>query len=169
MWPWSKIRSLQAQLQELGSTHRSAKIDLEIARETGQSIASDLEQAQLELKTERALRISAETIAEERKGQVDRAYAALQKAEDVRDEAVKSRLTSLDLVNSTLLTKAFAPEALQKDIKEYNKGVDELPRRMSGVKASKVQDIEFVMNYINADKQRKAMQGKTPAPQTQAS
>ena len=144
MWPWSKIRILEAELSD-------ARSGLSDANETAQSLATDLEQAQLELKTEHTLRISAEAIAAERLAQVTKAYEFALRAENARDEAVKGRMASLDLMNTKFLGM-MAPEQPPTNLKEFSTNMQQLPNRKNGVGASRAADLKFVADMIAKSK-----------------
>jgi len=162
MWPFSKIRALEADLVDVRDVAGSLTAQLEIAKrqhseelananETAQSLATDLEQAQLELKTERTLRISAEAIAAERLAQVTKAYEFALRAENARDEAVKGRMASLDLMNTKFLGM-MAPEQPPTNLKEFSTNMQQLPNRKNGVGASRAADLKFVADMIAKSK-----------------
>lgn len=136
--------------------------ELADARVVSQSLAADFEQAQLELKTERTLRISAEAIADERLKQIERAYESLDRAEQERREVVNGRLASLDLVNSSML-KALAPEQAPTNLKEFSKNISEIPKRVNAVRNSKAADLEWTYKFVeSAKKAREVKVQSTP-------
>ena len=145
-WPFSKIRALGQQIATNNSALALVGRQRDEARETAQSLSLELEEAQRELHAERTLRISAEAIASERLSQVERAYESAARAEQARDEAVKGRLSSLDLVNSQFL-KLFVPEQAPTNIKEFSKGLEQLPHRRNRL-SGRAGDIEFVKQKI---------------------
>ena len=162
MWFMSQIRALERQLEDCRAEITEARNQREAAQELAQSLTGDLEDARKELESERTLRISAEAIAAERAAEVGRAYASATRAEVARDEAVKARLSSLDLVNTTLL-RVMTPEQAPTNLKDYTAAMTAMPKRASGVAASKAADIQFAIDMVNkAKKQKEAQQKQIP-------
>lgn len=83
-----------------------------------EQLAVELDSTKQELNFERARRISAEAVSEERRERCEHAEAFAQRAEASRDEAIIKRLTSIDLVNNTLLG-ALGPEKPGPDPKNF--------------------------------------------------
>ena len=154
MWFMSQIRALERQLEDCRAEITEARNQRDAAQELAQSLTGDLEDARKELESERTLRISAEAIAGERAGEVKRAYESVTRAEVARDEAVKARLSSLDLVNTTLL-RVMTPEQAPTNLKDYTAAMTAMPKRASGVAASKVSDIQFVNKMMDDARKRK--------------
>ncbi len=78
-------------------------------RDLAEQLASENESLRQEVNVERARRLSAEAISEERRTRAERSEEYAAKAEAARDAAVNARMQSVDLVNTTLL-KALQPE-----------------------------------------------------------
>lgn len=88
-------------------------------RDLFRAASEELETVQNALQLERAKRISAETIAQERLQQLERAWECANRAESSRQEAISERMKSLDLVNTHLL-KLHSTETTQAiDLKNF--------------------------------------------------
>jgi len=116
---------MEAQLSDLRLELDHARKQRDDSQEVAQGLALDLEDARAELATERTLRISADAIAAERLGYVQRAYESAERAEQARDHAVSGQLKSLDMVNTSFM-KAMAPEKTP-NIKEFSSSMERLP------------------------------------------
>lgn len=81
-----------------------------------------------QLQRETAKRIAAETLAEERRVQAERAHDYATEAQRALDDVVKARLASVDLVNMKLL-EAMAPEKTPPDPKSF-KAIPRVPTPM---------------------------------------
>lgn len=103
-----------------------------------EELADEVNSLNSQLEVERTRRIAAESLAAERLKQVEKAYESAFRAEAARDEAVKARLTSLDLVNTTLLG-AVGPERPPPDPKTFTQSMQNLPPRKKQVLAARKQ------------------------------
>jgi hypothetical protein len=84
-----------------------------------EQFAVECSQLRGELARETAKRVAAETLAEERRIQADRAHDYALEAQRALDEVVRGRLLSLDVVNTKLL-EAMAPEKTPPNPKNFN-------------------------------------------------
>lgn len=130
-------------------------------RAISEQLAADLSTALRDLEIERTKRVAAETLATERLKQVEKAYEFGFKAETARDEAVKARMASVDLVNTTLL-QAMAPEKPPThDIKSFTP----IPKeRLHAVAEMRKSDRMFVNDILK----REASKRQASKPKEQA-
>ncbi len=125
-------------------------------RELAAQLSTELDQSNQLLQIERAKRISAEAIAEERRQQLEKAWEIAHDAQKSRDEAVMERLKSTDLVNTALLSTVTPEKQTTKTIQEFQ-SISRKPRVHSQIE-------KYVDNHIAALKQKIAKAQQHPAP-----
>lgn len=135
-------------------------------REMCSDLSEQVAELTQELNAERSRRISAEAIAEERRERADRSDEYAKRAETARDEAVKSKVDSIDLVNTALL-RAINPEgAPKRDIKEFTSLTSKKPAPPIGRRADRL-FMKAVETSWNSKKTPKSALGNTAAADIQ--
>lgn len=97
-----------------------------------QNFALESEELRQSLETERSRRISAETIAEERKSQIETLRSSLERAEVARDSSISAHLADLHTVNAPVQEQVPAKLSQEQlaSLKEIGKGRISPMRRM---------------------------------------
>lgn len=120
-------------------------------RAMAQQLAATLEDARQLLELERTKRIAAETLAEERLKQCERAYEIAFRADNARNEAVTERLKSVDLVNTKLLESMGPEKAETRRIQDFKPVAKQ---NLQAVSVMRNADRKFLYESIKKEQQR---------------